>query len=94
VSAPDEEFAMKALSVALAATLALSLSSFADAKQSRKSKQVKPARVTEPGRAGGFVQQPAHMIEVKPGYWMSSYGCVIDNGYGRITPCDLTDHSD
>jgi len=34
------------------------------------------------------------MIEVKPGYWMSSYGCTIDNGYGRITPCDLTDHSD
>ena len=50
--------------------------------------------MAEPWRANGFVQQPARMIEVKPGYWMSSYGCVIDDGYGRITPCDLTDHSD
>jgi hypothetical protein len=31
------------------------------------------------------------MIEVKPGYWISSYGCAQDAGYGRLTPCDLTD---
>jgi hypothetical protein len=86
--------AMKALAVALAVSLTLSLTWFADAKQTKRSKQVKPAPVAEPRRAGAFTQQPAHMIEVKPGYWMSSYGCVIDNGYGRITPCDLTDHSD
>ena len=85
---------MKALPVALAVSLALSLTSVADAKQSKRKKQVKPAPVAEPWRANGFAQQPARMIEVKPGYWMSSYGCVIDDGYGRIKPCDLTDHSD
>jgi hypothetical protein len=31
------------------------------------------------------------MIEVKPGYWISSYGCVTDEGYGRRLPCDITD---
>lgn len=34
---------------------------------------------------------PARMIEVRPGYWISSYGCAQDAGYGRFTPCDLTD---
>lgn len=81
---------MKALPVALA----LSLTSFADAKQSKRQKQVKPAPAADPWRAGGLSQQPAHMIQVGPGYWISSYGCVMDNGYGRLTPCDLTDHSD
>ena len=86
---------MKALTVALAICVALSLtSSFAEATQTKRHKKVKPAPVAEPWRAGAFKQQPARMIEVKPGYWMSSYGCTIDNGYGRITPCDLTDHSD
>jgi hypothetical protein len=36
-------------------------------------------------------QQPARMIEVRPGLWVSSYGCVTDEGYGRFSPCDLTD---
>jgi len=85
---------MKALPVVLAVFLTLSLASFAEAKQAKRHKKVKPAPMAEPWRAGGFKQQPARMIEVKTGYWMSSYGCTIDNGYGRITPCDLTDHSD
>ena len=30
---------------------------------------------------------PAHMVEVKPGMWISSYGCVTDDGYGRVRNC-------
>jgi hypothetical protein len=30
---------------------------------------------------------PAHMVEVKPGMWISSYGCVMDEGYGRLRNC-------
>jgi hypothetical protein len=30
---------------------------------------------------------PARMIEVRPGLFISSYDCVIDEGYGRFTPC-------
>ena len=82
---------MKALPVALAVSLALSLTSFVEAKQANKQKHAKPAPVTEQWRASGFAQQPARMIELKPGYWISSYGCVQDEGYGRLTPCDLPD---
>ena len=81
---------MKALPVALAVSLTLSLTSFADAKERRRSKEAKPAPVAEPWRANGFAQQPARMIEAKPGYWISSYGCVQDGGYGRLAPCDFT----
>jgi hypothetical protein len=85
---------MKALSAALAVSLALSLTSVANAKQAKRHKSVKPAPAADPWRANTFSQQPARMIEIKPGYWMSSYGCVMDGGYGRVGPCDLTDHSD
>jgi hypothetical protein len=85
---------MKPLPVALALSLVLSFTSFADAKQTKRHKHAKPAPMTDPRRASGFSQQPARMIEIKPGYWMSSYGCVMDGGYGRVGPCDLTDHSD
>ncbi len=36
-------------------------------------------------------QEPARMIQVRPGVWVSSYGCVTDEGYGRISPCDVGD---
>jgi len=44
--------------------------------------------------AGGHVdaptgrQTPARMIEVRPGQWISSWGCYTDEGYGRIGTCD------
>jgi hypothetical protein len=41
--------------------------------------------------APGFHSQAARMIEVKPGLWISSYGCVTDEGYGRYNSCDITD---
>jgi hypothetical protein len=30
---------------------------------------------------------PAHMIEPRPGLFVSSYDCVIDEGYGRHRLC-------
>ena len=30
---------------------------------------------------------PARMIEVRPGLIISSYDCIIDEGYGRLRPC-------
>ena len=85
---------MKPLPIALAISLLLSFTPFADAKPTKRHKHAKPAPVADSWRANTFSQQPARMIEVKPGYWMSSYGCVMDGGYGRLGPCDLTDHSD
>jgi hypothetical protein len=70
-------------------TAALAVSIAADAADA-KSKRKRAPVVAAPS-AAGFHQQPAHMIEVKPGYWISSYGCVTDEGYGRRLPCDITD---
>jgi hypothetical protein len=81
---------MNALPVALAGCLALSLTSLAEAKQSKRHKHAEPAPAADPWRASGVSRQPARMIEAKPGYWISSYGCVQDGGYGRLTPCDFT----
>ena len=39
--------------------------------------------VATPG--GAF--EPAHMVEVRPGLFVSSYDCVIDEGYGRYRLC-------
>jgi hypothetical protein len=29
----------------------------------------------------------ARMIEARPGVFISSYGCITDDGYGRWRPC-------
>lgn len=41
------------------------------------------APAVRPGAAFG----PARMIEVRPGVFVSSYDCVIDEGYGRYRLC-------
>jgi hypothetical protein len=33
--------------------------------------------------------EPARMIEVRPGLFISSYDCVTDEGYGRLRPCNV-----
>lgn len=84
---------MKTLPLAIA--LIIVLTSLADARQTKRHK---PAMRSAPAAAASWradaaadAHQPARMIEVKPGYWISSYGCALDAGYGRFTPCDLTD---
>jgi hypothetical protein len=32
--------------------------------------------------------EPARMIELRPGLFVSSYGCVTDEGQGRWKSCD------
>jgi hypothetical protein len=31
--------------------------------------------------------EPPRMIEVRPGWWISTYDCVTDEGQGRFRPC-------
>ncbi len=78
---------MNALAITLSVVLTLALASVAEAKQDKR-KHAKPAAMSQTRTLGS---QPARMIEVRPGYWISSYGCAQDAGYGRFTPCDLTD---
>jgi hypothetical protein len=61
----------------------------ADAKHKRHARPAKAD--AQPIAMYGNSQGPARMIEVRPGLWISSYGCIADDGYGRYTPCDLTE---
>jgi len=47
-----------------------------------------PHVVVPPPAASRPGNQP-HMIEVRPGLWISSWGCITDEGQGRFRPCDL-----
>jgi hypothetical protein len=79
----------KSLTALLAITIAAtSFTSPTEAKtKKRKLAPPVPARAwTAPS-----AQQPARMIEVRPGLWISSYGCITDDGYGRYLPCDITE---
>ena len=79
---------MKSLTLALSMSLALMLTSLAEAKDRRHKRVTRPSAIAQAQALGS---QPARMIEIRPGYWISSYGCAQDAGYGRFTPCDLTD---
>ena len=73
----------------LASALAVSLAADAADAKSKQRKRIAPPVAAQ--QAPAFHQQPARMIEVQPGLWISSYGCVTDDGYGRRLPCDITD---
>ena len=77
---------------ALAAAICVASSATgADAKRAKHHHPGKTAPLQP--NAGTNLQGQARMIEVKPGMWISSYGCVTDDGYGRFLPCDVTDGS-
>jgi hypothetical protein len=72
--------------LALAIALPL-LGDAADAKS--KSKHHKRAMQHAPVAATPtFRQEPPRMYEVRPGHWISTWGCYTDEGYGRIGSCD------
>lgn len=45
------------------------------------------ARQTAAPAPGPAIDEPARMVEVRPGLIISSYGCITDEGYGRWLPC-------
>ena len=75
----------------LTALLALAVSLAADAADAKSKQRKRIAQPSAAQQAPAFHQQPARMIEVQPGVWVSSYGCITDEGYGRRLPCDITD---
>jgi hypothetical protein len=77
------------MTVIVAASLALAPAAFAK-KETGKRMRAKTAPVATAMR-GGFVQTPPRMIEIRPGYWISSYGCVTDEGQGRLRDCSISD---
>jgi hypothetical protein len=81
---------LKALSVLLCAAL-IAPALVAPAEATPKKKRVKP--VATPHHAVGipktYRNEPARMIEIAPGRWVSTYGCFTDEGNGRFGSCDM-----
>ena len=78
--------APRSLTVLLA--LAVSVAAFgssADAASKRHKRAMNEAPVAG---TPAFRQEPPRMYEVRPGYWISTWGCFTDEGYGRIGSCD------
>jgi hypothetical protein len=80
----------RSLAVILGAVVALTFATTADAAKKRK-RVVQPRLVVQPHYVGPpktYRQEPARMIEIAPGKWISSWGCFTDEGYGRYGSCD------
>jgi hypothetical protein len=52
------------------------------------SKRKRAMREAAVAATPNFRQEPPRMYEVRPGYWISTWGCFTDDGYGRISSCD------
>jgi hypothetical protein len=70
-----------------AMTTALALAASAAAAAPKKHHYARHARAAAvaPVPQTGF--GPARMYEARPGVFISSYGCIQDEGYGRWTYC-------
>jgi hypothetical protein len=72
----------------LVLALAIIDASFASAKQRHRGARHAPVNAAPPSSF-----EPARMIEVRPGVWISTYDCITDDGYGRWRPCSSTSRS-
>ena len=74
---------------AIAATAALALvataASAASKHHPRYARHARAPAVVAPVPSSSFA--PARMIEARPGVFISSYGCITDEGYGRWLYC-------
>jgi hypothetical protein len=72
---------------AIAMTAALALTASAAAAGSKHHRYARHGRAPAAAPAPSSSFAPARMIEARPGVWISSYGCIQDEGYGRWTYC-------
>jgi hypothetical protein len=80
------------MSVAIAAAFAIAAAGFAQAQTDQPHAKRKPVvRSHAPENYGRPSQtssmDPPRMIEVRPGRWVSSWGCVWEDAQGRILDC-------
>jgi hypothetical protein len=74
--------------LAVVAAAALMLAGSAASAASKHHRYARHART--PAAAAPAPQSsygPARIIEARPGVFISSYGCITDEGYGRWTYC-------
>jgi hypothetical protein len=73
--------------IAMTAALALAASAAAAASKHHKRypRHARAPVVVAPAPPSSFA--PPRIIEARPGVFISSYGCITDEGYGRWTYC-------
>ncbi|HVY00362.1 MAG TPA: DUF3551 domain-containing protein [Pseudorhodoplanes sp.] len=57
-----------------------------------KRKSEAPAAPGPLGAAAPRAGEPARMVRLPNGRWVSSYSCYTDEGYGRYRECNVGDH--
>jgi hypothetical protein len=77
----------KPLTTLLALALSVSIADAAEAASKRHKRVAKPAPAA--AQQPSFHQEPARMYELRPGLWISTWGCYTDEGYGRYGSCDM-----
>ena len=68
--------------------LAVALPLLGDAAEAGSKRHKRAMREAPVAATPTFRQEPPRMYEVRPGYWISTWGCFTDDGYGRISSCD------
>jgi len=76
-----------ALAVTAAAALVTAATSVSAGSQHHPRYARHPRAPAVVERAPGSSFAPARMIEARPGVFISSYGCITDEGYGRWLYC-------
>lgn len=72
--------------IAMTTALALTASAAAASKHHhRYARHWRAPAVTEPAPPPSYA--PPRIVEARPGVFISSYGCIQDEGYGRWTYC-------
>jgi hypothetical protein len=74
-----------AIAAALALVTAATAVSAASKHHQRYARHPRAPALVEGVPGSSFA--PARIIEARPGVFISSYGCITDEGYGRWTYC-------
>jgi hypothetical protein len=72
-----------------AAVVVMAFATTADAAQKRKRAKAPAAVPSYVGPPKTYRNEPARMIEIAPGRWISTWGCYTDEGNGRYGSCDM-----
>jgi hypothetical protein len=80
---------MIARSLTALLALAIALPLLGDAAEAASKRNKRAMREAPVAATPTFRQEPPRMYEVRPGYWISTWGCFTDEGYGRINSCDM-----
>jgi hypothetical protein len=74
-----------AIATAVALVTAATAASAASKHHPRYARHARAPVVAATAPSSSFA--PARMIEARPGVFISSYGCITDEGYGRWLYC-------